>query len=127
VADRDVWSILAPGRGEPPRDLSSRLAKPRSRPPGRQSLLEFLTRQYTHILELDSSRAEARLRLGRVLQESGRHDEAEAELQAAAADVADPFAAAVARLCLARLEVSPERAAGAYRSALAIDPTLSPT
>ncbi|HSD27252.1 MAG TPA: hypothetical protein VLL75_08105 [Vicinamibacteria bacterium] len=124
VADRDVWSVLYPG-GQPPRELSSHLANRRTETPYRRVLLEFLTRQYRALLDVDSSSTEARLRLGRVLQARGRDGEAEVELRAIASDD-DRFCAAVARLCLARVEVSPERAADAYRSALAVDPTLSP-
>jgi tetratricopeptide (TPR) repeat protein len=125
VADRDVWELLEPG-GDAPSELAYKLANPRSEAPWRRYLLEFLTRQYRSLLELDPALREARLRLGRVLQARGHAAEAEVQLQAVAADAADPFVAAVARLCLARLEVSPGGAARAYRSALEIDPALSP-
>jgi tetratricopeptide (TPR) repeat protein len=126
VADRDVWQILEPGGGEPPRELSYQLANPRTQAPWRQRLLELLTRQYRDVLELDSSRTEARLRLGRVLQARGREAEAEVELRTVASAAADPFSAAIARLCLARRETAPVRAAEAYRSALEVDAALSP-
>jgi len=125
VADRDVWRLLQP-RGEPPAALAFKLANPRTETPYRRLLLEFLTRQYRNILELDSTRTEARLRLGRVLEARGHRAEAEVELRAVSSDRDDPFSAAVARLCLARRETTPERAAQAYRSALEVDPTLSP-
>jgi tetratricopeptide (TPR) repeat protein len=61
-----------------------------------------------------------------VLEARGRRAEAEAELRAAAARREDPSSAAIARLCLARFRSSPEAAGAAYRSALEIDPGLSP-
>jgi tetratricopeptide (TPR) repeat protein len=125
VADRDVWRFLQPG-GEPPRELSYQLANPRTETPYRRLLLELLTRQYRDILEIDPALAEARLRLGRVLEARGHRDEAEIELRAVAASAGDPFLAAIARLCLARFEPTPEGAAAAYRSALEVDPALSP-
>ncbi len=125
VADRDVWRFLEPG-GEPPRELSFQLANSRTETPYRRLLLEFLTRQYRDVLELDPARSEARLRLGRVLEGRGHRAEAEIELRAVAAGTEDPFLVALARLCLARFEPSPEGAASAYRSALEVDPSLPP-
>jgi tetratricopeptide (TPR) repeat protein len=124
VSDRDVWRFL--GTDDPPSELAYRLANPNSDAPYRRMLLEVLTRQYRDVLRLDPGRIEARLRLGRVLEERGHRDEAATELRAAAAAIDDPFVAAVARLCLARLEPSPEAAARAYRSALEVDPLLQP-
>jgi tetratricopeptide (TPR) repeat protein len=125
VADRDVWRLLQPG-GEPPAELAFKLANPRTETPYRRLLLEFLTRQYRDILEVDPALAEARLRLGRVLEARGHRAEAEIALRAVAANREDPYLAAIARLCLAHLEPSPEGAATAYRSALEADPSLSP-
>ncbi len=125
VAERSVWRLLYPV-GHPPPELSHLLANPRSEKPYRRMLLDYVARQYRTILDLDSSSTEARLRLGRVLEARGRRAEAEAELRAAAASREDSFVAAIARLCLARFEPSPEGAAAAYRSALETDPTLSP-
>jgi tetratricopeptide (TPR) repeat protein len=125
VSDRDVWRLLEPG-GEPPRELSFQLANPRTETPYRRLLLELLTRQYRDVLDLDPARTEARLRLGRVLEARGHRADAEIELRAVAAGTGDPFLVAVARLCLARLASSPEGAAAAYRSALEVDPALSP-
>jgi hypothetical protein len=124
VADRDVWRFIRPG-GDPPRELSFQLANPRTETPYRRLLLEVLTRQYRSILELDPAMAEARLRLGRVLEARGHRAEAEVELRAVAASPQDPFLTAVARLCLARIEPTPEGAAAAYRSALEVDPALA--
>ncbi len=123
VADGDIWRLLEPGR-EPPRELAYELANPRSEAPYRRLLLEFVTRQYRDVLELDPGRTEAALRLGRVLEARGHRDEAEAELRAVAAGGGDSFLVAVARLCLARLDPSPEASAAAYRSALEIDAGL---
>jgi tetratricopeptide (TPR) repeat protein len=125
VADGDVWRLLEPGR-EPPRELAYQLANPRSEAPYRRLLLEFLTRQYRDVLELDPGRTEAALRLGRVLEARGIRAEAEAELRAVAAGGGDSFLLAVARLCLARFDPSPEASAAAYRSALEVDPGLRP-
>ena len=125
VADRDVWGFLYPAT-PPPRELSYQLANPSTETPYRRLLLEFLTRQYRDILELDPAQTEARLRLGRVLEARGHRAEAEVELRAVAARPENASLAAIARLCLARFERSPERAAAAYRSALEVDPTLSP-
>jgi tetratricopeptide (TPR) repeat protein len=125
VAARDVWWFIQPG-GEPPRELSYQLANPRTDSPYRRLLLEVLTRQYREVLDIDPSLVEARLRLGRVLEARGHRAEAETELRAVAGSHRDPFLAAVARLCLARFEASPDGAAAAYRSALEIDPALSP-
>jgi tetratricopeptide (TPR) repeat protein len=125
VADWDIWQLLEPG-GEPPRELAYRLANPRTEAPYRRLLLEILTQQYRHVLELDSARTEARLRLGRVLEARGHRAEAEVELRAVAASRGEPFLAAIGRLCLARFESSPDDAAAAYRSALEIDPALTP-
>jgi tetratricopeptide (TPR) repeat protein len=124
VADGDIWRLLEPGR-EPPRELAYQLANPRSEAPYRRLLLEFVTRQYREVLQLDPGRTEARLRLGRVLAARGHRDEAEVELRAVAAGGGDSFLVAVARLCLARLG-SAEAAAAAYRSALEVDPGLRP-
>jgi tetratricopeptide (TPR) repeat protein len=125
VADRDVWRFIEPG-SEPPRGLSYELANPRTQNPYRGLLLEVLTRQYRDVLHLDPASTEARLRLGRVLEARGRRAEAEAKLRAVAAGGADPFATAIARLCLARFEPSPDGAAAAYRRAIESDPALSP-
>ncbi len=125
VADADVWRLLAPGR-EPPRELAYELANPRSEAPYRRLLLEFVTRQYRDVLELDPGRTEARLRLGRVLEARGHRDEAEVELRAVASGGGDSFLVAVARLCLSRFDPSPEASAAAYRSALEVDPGLRP-
>ena len=125
VSDRDVWQLVEPG-GESPYELAYKLANPRTTAPYRRLLLEVLARQYRDALEIDPASAEARLRLGRVLEARGHRAEAEVELRAVAAHREDPFLAAIARLCLARLEPSPEGAAAAYRSALEADPALSP-
>jgi tetratricopeptide (TPR) repeat protein len=125
VSDRDVWRVLY-GGGEPPSELSYQLANPRTEAPYRGHLLELVRRQYRAVLELDPASTEARLRLGRVLDALGRRGEAEVELRAVAASREDPLCTAIARLCLARFESSPDAAATAYRSALEIDPTLSP-
>jgi tetratricopeptide (TPR) repeat protein len=124
VTDRDVWRLLEPG-GEPPRELAYQLANARSEAPYRRLLLEFITRQYRDVLARDPTRAEARLRLGRVLLARGHRAEAEPELSMVAAGTADPFLAALARLCLARLEPA-DAAAAAYRGALDVDPGLRP-
>lgn len=123
VADRDVWPFIEAG-SDPPPGLSQRLADPKSPDPARWRLLEVLTGQYRSILLLDPGRHEARLRLGRVLEARGHRTAAEAELQAVASEPADRLATAVARLCLARRERSPGRAAEAYRRALEVDPVL---
>jgi tetratricopeptide (TPR) repeat protein len=125
VGDVNVWQFLSPS-GTPPLELSFQLANPRTQTPYRGLLLEFLTRQYRDILEFDPARTEARLRLGRELEARGHRAEAEIELRAVAAAPEDPFLAGLARLCLARFEPTPDRAASAYRSALEVDPTLSP-
>jgi hypothetical protein len=123
--DRDVWRLLR-YPGDPPRELTYELSNPRTAAPYRARLLELLTGQYRDVLDLDPTLGEARLRLGRVLEARGRRAEAEVELRAVAAHRQDPFLAAIARLCLARFEPSPDRAAAAYRSALEIDGALSP-
>jgi tetratricopeptide (TPR) repeat protein len=123
VADRDVWPFIEAG-SDPPSGLSQRLADPKSTDSSRWRLLEVLTGQYRSILLLDPGRPEARLRLGRVLEARGHRTAAEAELQAVASGAADRLATAVARLCLARFERSPGRAAEAYRRALEVDPVL---
>ena len=74
------------------------------------------------MLRRDPAATEARLRLGRVMEARGHRAEAEAELRAVAVVTDDPFSAAIARLCLARLEPSPSAAAEAYRAALEVDP-----
>ena len=125
VADRDVWRFLAPGT-EPPVELAYELANPRSEAPYRRLLLEFVTRQYRNVLELDPGRTEAGLRLGRVLEARGHRAEAESQLRAVARGKADPFLVTVARLCLARLAPAPDALAAAYRSALDVDPGLQP-
>jgi tetratricopeptide (TPR) repeat protein len=125
VGDRDVWRFLEPG-SEPPRELAYQLANARTETPYRRLLLEFVTRQYRDVLELDPTQAEARLRLGRVLEARGHRDEAVVELRAVAAGTGDPYLVALGRLCLARLETSPDAAAAAYRSALEVDPSLRP-
>jgi len=125
VAERSVWRLLYPVGHRPP-ELSHQLANPKSEKPYRRMLLDYLARQYRTVLDHDSTATEARLRLGRVLEARGRRAEAEVELRAVAASGEDPFAAAIAHLCLARFEPSPEGAAAAYRSALETDPTLSP-
>ena len=125
VGDRDVWRFLEPG-GEPPRELAYQLANARTETPYRRLLLEFVTRQYRDVLELDPAQAEARLRLGRVLEARGHRAEAVVELRAVAVGTGDPFLVALGRLCLARLEPSPDAAAAAYRSALEVDPSLRP-
>jgi tetratricopeptide (TPR) repeat protein len=124
VADQDVWRLLAAG-SEPPAELSYRLATASKDDPARRHLLQLLTVQYRDVLQLDPARNEARLRLGRVLHARGHVSEGESELRDVASDTTDPFCAAVARLCLARLETSPKKAAAAYGSALDVDPGLS--
>ncbi len=125
VSDRDVWLLLAPG-SRPPGGLAYQLANPRTELPYRRQLLEVVTGLYRDVLELDPASIESRLRLGRVLEAAGRRAEAEAELRAVAASRDDAFASSIARLCLARFESSPEAASAAYRSALEVDPDLSP-
>jgi tetratricopeptide (TPR) repeat protein len=125
VSPRDIWPFLQVS-GEPPSDLAFQLANPRADEPYRRLLLEHLTRRYREVLALDRSLAEARLRLGRVLEERGHRAEAEAELHSVSMSASDAFVVAVARLCLARFETSPEREAAAYRSALDVDPSLGP-
>jgi tetratricopeptide (TPR) repeat protein len=114
------------GHDDAPGGLSRRLAGTKSNDPYRRRFLDVLTRQYREILHHDSGQAEARLRLGRVLHERRQHGEALKELRAAAEATGDSFVAAVARLCLARLDPSAQAAADLYRSALAIDSSLQP-
>jgi tetratricopeptide (TPR) repeat protein len=124
VADQDVWPLLQLP-GWPPSELAYRLANPKSEGSTRPRLLEVVTREYRDVLRRDPAATEARLRLGRVLEARGHRAEAEAELRAVAVATTDRFSAAIARLCLARLEQSPSAAAEAYRAALEVDPGLS--
>ena len=92
--------------------------------PYRLRLLGHLQAQYRHVLAADPVLHEARLRLGRVLAASGQREAARVELRAVLAESRDPFDAALAHLCLARLAEAPEEAATSYRSAAEADPSL---
>ena len=124
VADRDVWPFLAAG-GVSPAELSALLHGGSKTPYGR-FLLESLTRQYRDVLARDSSLAEARLRLGRVLVARGHRDEGAAELRTIASTSTDPFLAAIAHLCLARLAGEGAEAVAEYRAAVQAQLSLNP-
>jgi tetratricopeptide (TPR) repeat protein len=125
VSAEEVAEVLLPGRGrERSPNLAYELANPKSESPARRDLLGLLTRRYRDLLGIDPTRTEARLRLGRVLLARGYTAEGEAELRVVARATTDVFCAALARLCLARLEKQPGRAASAYESAVEIDPLL---
>ncbi len=104
--------------------LESRVGSAASR--DHVTLLKYLERQYALVLASDGSLVEARLRRGRVLAALGRIAEAVAELRAVLLGRPEPFAAAVAHLCLARLAESADDAAAEYRRAIDLDPALQP-
>lgn len=85
--------------------------------------------EYRQALAIDPSLLEARLRLGRVLQRSGRPEEALGELQTVASASDGGATAALAHLFLGELLEHVGRmdeAAQQYRAALDLDPTLQP-
>jgi tetratricopeptide (TPR) repeat protein len=81
--------------------------------------------QYRRVLEADAEVGEAHLRLGRVLGELGRTDEALHELEWVRQRSGDPGLRYLAFLFQGRIEERighPDAAAASYRSALALDP-----
>jgi len=79
-------------------------------------------RAYRRAVDLDPAHAEARINLGRLLQERGRFDEAERQYRAALASAPeDPTAAFNLGTVLEDLGRTGE-AIGAYRQAIAADP-----
>jgi tetratricopeptide (TPR) repeat protein len=125
VADRDAWPFLGvTGEGgDPAAYLPARLRDPDSH--YHRRLLEWLTREYRQLslVARDGGLEEARLRLGRVLEARGHHDEATMELKAATRS-ADPFVVGLAHLCLARIGTAAGDPVSEYRRAVEADPSL---
>jgi tetratricopeptide (TPR) repeat protein len=111
------WSAFPDGLGGP-------------RVLGRSSALaRDAERAYRAALALDPSLAEARVRLGRVLQRLGRGDEAQRELERAARDSQDAAMRGLAHLFLGQIRERRGDAGGAireYRAALTAVPSLQP-
>jgi len=125
VAAGDVWPFLATG-GAPPAELSALLKNAHGETPYRRLLLEWLTREYRHLLARDGSLAEARLRLGRVLEARGHRDEASRELGEVCVTSKDSFLVALAHLCLGRGGDAPDDRVAEYRRATEAQPSLRP-
>jgi VWFA-related protein len=98
-----------------------------ARPPG--DLVHEAETEYRQALAVDPSLLEARLRLGRVLQRSGRPEEALGELKTVASASDGGATAALAHLFLGELLEhlgKTDEAAQQYRAALDLDATLQP-
>jgi VWFA-related protein len=92
-----------------------------------EELAHEAEKHYREALSIDPSLAEARLRLGRVLQRLGRQEEAIRELKRLAVERDKPVMAALAHLFLGDLFEQLGRldqAAAQYRAAVETDPSL---
>jgi tetratricopeptide (TPR) repeat protein len=111
------WSAFPDGLGGP-------------RVPGpSRSLAREAERAYRAALAADPASAEARVRLGRVLQRIGRSDEARRELERATRRAREGGILALAHLFLGQVRESQGDRSGAlraYRAALAASPSLQP-